>query len=169
MLRPPSGHWNTKHYFNFGGLRKIWRTAPKGRGKPRPLDSRPVGDRSLSPTPPWQVSGLMLSDPWLRRRIGTMRTGAQPPESVDWWHGRYNAARSRLMALRVVMRNGRRIGRGLVLRWEVHWVLMPQPLIPLTNRSHSPLRPAQINAESVRSLLPGFTLFKQESARWDVS
>jgi hypothetical protein len=53
----------------------------------------------------------MLSDARLRRLFVTMRAGAQPPESVDWWHGRHNAARSRPMALRVVMRNWRRIGR----------------------------------------------------------
>jgi hypothetical protein len=59
------------------------------------------------------------------------------PKSVDWWHGRYNASRSRPMALRVMMRNWRGIGRDLAERWESHWVLMPQAFIPMTNRYKS--------------------------------
>jgi hypothetical protein len=59
----------------FWWVGEIWRTAPKGRGKPRPLDSRPVGDRSLSPTPPWQVSGLILSDTRLRSLCGHVADG----------------------------------------------------------------------------------------------
>jgi hypothetical protein len=35
------------------------------------------------------------------------------PKSVDWWHGRYDAARPRPMALRVVVRIGREIGRAM--------------------------------------------------------
>jgi hypothetical protein len=55
----------------------------------------------------------MLSNTRLRSLFGTMRVGAQLPKSVDWWHGRYNAARSRPMALRVVVRIGREIGRAM--------------------------------------------------------
>jgi hypothetical protein len=53
----------------------------KGRDKPLPLDSLPVGGQTrLSPhTPLGNFSGLILSDIRLRRLTGTMRVGAQRP------------------------------------------------------------------------------------------
>ncbi|MBC7881199.1 MAG: hypothetical protein H7Y37_07685 [Anaerolineae bacterium] len=80
-------------------MRKIWRTALGGRGKPRPLKPPPRGGQTACPPHPLgNFSGLILGVAGLRSPLPTLRTGAQPPQSVDWWHGRYDAARRRLMA-----------------------------------------------------------------------
>ncbi|MBC7880685.1 MAG: hypothetical protein H7Y37_05070 [Anaerolineae bacterium] len=71
----------------------------KGKGQAPPSGLPPRGGQTACPPHPLgNFSGLMLSDNRLRSLFGTLRSGARPPESVDWWHGRYDAARPRLMA-----------------------------------------------------------------------
>jgi hypothetical protein len=55
-------------------------TKGMGQAPPSGLPPRAGGQKPVPPHPPWQVSGLMLSDTWLRSWIGTMRTVAQPPK-----------------------------------------------------------------------------------------
>jgi hypothetical protein len=73
-------------------------TKGMGQAPPSGLPPRAGGQKPVPPHPPRQLTGLMLSDTWLRRLTVTMRADAQPPASVDWWHGRYDAARPRPIA-----------------------------------------------------------------------
>ncbi|MBC7882167.1 MAG: hypothetical protein H7Y37_12640 [Anaerolineae bacterium] len=70
----------------------------------------PWGTEACPPHPLGNFYGLILGVAGLRSPLPTLRAGAQPPQSVDWWHGRYDAARPRLMAL----------PRGDA-EWEGHW------------------------------------------------
>ncbi|MBC7883509.1 MAG: hypothetical protein H7Y37_19645 [Anaerolineae bacterium] len=72
----------------------------RGQGQaPPPKTPAPWGTEACPPHPLGNFSGLILGVAGLRRFRLTLRAGAQSPKSVDWWHGRYDAARPRLMAL----------------------------------------------------------------------
>ncbi|MBC7880372.1 MAG: hypothetical protein H7Y37_03495, partial [Anaerolineae bacterium] len=58
----------------------------------------PWGTEACPPHPLGNFSGLILGVAGLRSPLPTLRAGAQLAQSVDWRHGRYDAARPRLMA-----------------------------------------------------------------------
>ncbi|MBC7883650.1 MAG: hypothetical protein H7Y37_20360, partial [Anaerolineae bacterium] len=66
----------------------------KGMGQAPPSGLPPRGGQTACPPHPLgNFSGLVLGVAGLRSPLPTLRVGAQPPQSVDWWHGRYDAAR----------------------------------------------------------------------------